>query len=53
MKWINPFLIGRLKKYRSISAASVATAMLNQSLKNNAGVFTYPSDQIKQLAWAL
>ncbi len=53
MKWINPFLIGKLKKHRSISAASVATATLNQSLKNNAGVFTYPSDQIKQLAWAL
>ncbi|MGI4751092.1 MAG: hypothetical protein ACRYFB_10675 [Janthinobacterium lividum] len=50
MKWANPFLIGRLKKYRSIPAAVVATAILNQSLKNNAGVFTYPSDQIKQLA---
>ncbi|RYE33510.1 MAG: oxidoreductase [Sphingobacteriaceae bacterium] len=47
---INPFLIGRLKKYRSIPAVVVAKAMLNQSLKNNAGIFTYPSDQIKKLA---
>lgn len=49
-KLINPFLIGKLKKYRSIAAVDVALAMLNQSLKNQTGVFTYPSDQIKQLA---
>ena len=49
-KLIDPFLIGRLRKYRSISAAVVAKAMLNQSLKNNAGIYTYPSDQIKKLA---
>lgn len=49
-KLINPFLIGRLKKYRSISAQIVAKAMLNQFLKNNTGTFTFPSDQIKKLA---
>ncbi|RYY06787.1 MAG: NAD-dependent epimerase/dehydratase family protein [Sphingobacteriaceae bacterium] len=49
-KLINPFLIGRLKKYRSISAEVVAKAMLNEFLKNKTGVFTYPSDQIKKLA---
>ncbi|RYE30674.1 MAG: nucleoside-diphosphate sugar epimerase [Sphingobacteriaceae bacterium] len=47
---INLFLIGKLKKYRSISAADVAKAMLNQSLKESSGIFIYPSDQIKQLA---
>lgn len=49
-KLINPFLIGRLRKYRSISANVVAKAMLNQALKNNDGIFIYPSDQIKKLA---
>jgi len=49
-KWIDPLLIGKLKKYRSIKADTVAKAMLNQSLKNNSGIFTYPSDQIKKLA---
>lgn len=50
MKWINPFLIGKLKNYRSIPAAVVAKAMVNQSLKNNSGNYTYLSDQIKNLA---
>jgi uncharacterized protein YbjT (DUF2867 family) len=49
-KWINPLLIGRLKKYRSIAADTVAQAMVKQALKNDSGIFTYPSDQIKKLA---
>ncbi len=49
-KCIDPLLIGNLKKYKSINAETVAKAMVNQSLKNNSGVFTYPSDQIKKLA---
>lgn len=49
-KWIDPLLIGNLKKYKSINAETVAKAMVNQSLKNNSGIFTYPSDQIKKLA---
>ncbi len=49
-KWVDPLLLGRFKKYRSIPAETVAKAMLNQSLKNNSGIFTYPSDQIKKLA---
>jgi hypothetical protein len=49
MKVINPLLIGDLKKYRSIPAATVAMAMYKQSLKNEEGVFIYPSDKIKQL----
>ncbi len=47
---INVFLVGRLKKYRSIPAEVVAKAMINQFLNNNTGTFTYPSDQIKKLA---
>jgi uncharacterized protein YbjT (DUF2867 family) len=49
MKVINPLLIGNLKKYRSIPAATVAMAMYKQSLKNKEGSFIYPSDKIKQL----
>jgi uncharacterized protein YbjT (DUF2867 family) len=50
MKIINPLLLGGLKKYRSIPAATVAIAMYKQSLKNKTGVFTYTSDKIKQLS---
>jgi len=46
-KLIDPLLLGRFKKYRSIPAETVAKAMVNQPLKNNSGIFTYPSDQIK------
>ncbi|MGI4022676.1 MAG: NAD(P)H-binding protein [Janthinobacterium lividum] len=49
-KLIDPILIGSLKKYSSIAAYIVALEMVNQSLKNNSGIFTYPSDQIKKLA---
>ena len=50
MKVVNPLLVGSLKKYRSIAAATVAKAMYNQSLKNTPGVHIYPSDKIKELA---
>jgi uncharacterized protein YbjT (DUF2867 family) len=50
MKIIDPLLIGGLKKYRSIPAATVAKAMYNESLINQAGIFIHPSDKIKQLA---
>ena len=49
-KLIDPFLRGPLKKYRSIKAETVAQAMLNQSLKNLKGTFTYPSILIQELA---
>lgn len=49
-KVIDPLLIGRLKKYRSIPAETVAMAMYKQSTKNEVGVFVYPSDIIKQLS---
>lgn len=48
MVLLNIFLIGSLKKYRSINAKTVAAAMFRRSLKRNQeGVFIYPSDQIK------
>ncbi len=50
MAFIDPFLIGGLRKYRSISATTVAMAMFKLSIKNEEGVFIYPSDQIKQLS---
>jgi uncharacterized protein YbjT (DUF2867 family) len=50
MKIIDPILVGRLKKYRSIPAQTVALAMFNESVKNEEGVFIHPSDKIKLLA---
>jgi|SRR6185437_9935431 len=50
MKILDPLLIGGLKKYRSISAGTVAMAMYKQSLLNKDGIFIYPSDKIKELA---
>ena len=50
MKIIDPLLIGGWKKYRSISAETVAMAMYKQSLQNEEGVFIHPSDKIKLLA---
>lgn len=49
-KFIDPLLIGRLKKYRSIESITIAKAMYNQSLKNEKGIFTISSDKIKELA---
>ena len=49
MQVINPFLIGKLKKYRSIPATIVALAMFKESTKNKDGVFIHPSDEIKLL----
>jgi uncharacterized protein YbjT (DUF2867 family) len=50
MPFIDLFLIGGLKKYRSIPAETVARAMFNQSIKNEEGIFVHPSDKIKLLA---
>ena len=49
MKIIDPLLFGSLKKYKSISAYTVAFAMFKTSLKNKQGTFTYPSDKIKEI----
>ncbi|WP_114939603.1 oxidoreductase [Mucilaginibacter endophyticus] len=50
MKVVNPLLFVSWKKYRSIAASTVATAMYQQSIKNATGVFIYESDKIKQLS---
>ncbi len=49
-KVIDPLLMGSLRKYRSISAKTVASAMYKQSLINQEGIFIHPSDEIKELA---
>ncbi|MDB5087857.1 MAG: NADH(P)-binding [Mucilaginibacter sp.] len=50
MKVIDPILIGKLKKYRSIAAKTIASAMYKQSLKNKTRVHIYSSDKIKELS---
>jgi uncharacterized protein YbjT (DUF2867 family) len=50
MHLINPLLIGKWKKYRSIKAESVAKVMLAQSLNDQKGIFIHPSDQIQALS---
>lgn len=52
-KMIDPLLIGKARKYRSIDVADVAKAMLNQSLKNFAGVHYYESNDIQSIADSL
>lgn len=49
MRFLNPLLIGGLKKYRSIRIETVASAMLKESLTDKKGVFIYSSDQIEAL----
>ena len=48
--FLDLLLTGPLKKYKSIEAHTIASAMLNQSLKPAVGTFVYPSDKIKELA---
>ncbi|KEQ29504.1 hypothetical protein N180_03855 [Pedobacter antarcticus 4BY] len=48
MRVVNPLLVGGLKKYRSIKAECVATAMLRYSLEQKKGIFTHKSDQIQK-----
>ena len=50
MGFINLFLWGGLRKYRSIPAATVAVAMYKQSLTRREGVFIHLSDEIKEIA---
>ncbi|MFD1258980.1 NAD(P)H-binding protein [Mucilaginibacter terrae] len=50
MAIVNPILMGALKRYQSIPAATVAKAMYKQSLNKEKGVFIHPSDHIKKLA---
>lgn len=49
MKLIDPILVGSFKKYQTISAVTVAEAMINESIKNKKGIFVHKSDQIREL----
>ncbi len=49
-KVINPLLRGRLRKYRSINARDIATAMLRQFKSATPGIHYYESDEIQRLA---
>lgn len=49
MRWINPLLVGALKKYRSIKTETVASAMRNQANKDLKGIYIYASDEIEKL----
>jgi uncharacterized protein YbjT (DUF2867 family) len=46
-KIIDPLLVGRLKKYRSIKASTVANAMFKKSLETDTGTFIHTSDKIQ------
>ena len=50
MSVLDPLLVGKLSKYKSITSESVAKAMIKQTLANNKGVFIHPSNIIKELA---
>jgi uncharacterized protein YbjT (DUF2867 family) len=49
MKIVQPLLIGKLKKYRGIHAATVAKAMIVAAFREN-GIFVYESDRLEALA---
>lgn len=50
MRFLNPLMVGGLRKYRSIKVENVALAMLKNSLTAKKGVFIYPSDEIEKIA---
>ena len=50
MQFINPLLLGSLRKYRSIRVSTIAKAIVNQTFKNIEGINIYPSNIIEQLA---
>ncbi len=49
-KVLNPLMLGGLRKYRSIEVRNLAAAMILQSLKDNEGVYYYPSDEIQKIS---
>ena len=44
---INPFLFGRLKKYRSISGEKVAEKIINELKKNKVGKYYFESNELE------
>lgn len=49
-KLINPLLVGKLKKYRSVEGQTIAQALVKTSGINHPGVHIYNTEQIKQLS---
>jgi len=50
LNFINPFFLGTLRKYKSISAESIARAMVAIANKPELDVERIPSDEIKNIA---
>ena len=51
LKVLNPFLVGGLKKFRSIEASQVATAMIAIALtEDKTAVRVYQSDELASLS---
>lgn len=48
--YLNPILIGPLRKYRAIKATDIAKAMAIAILNFREGIYTYKSDQIQHIA---
>lgn len=48
MRFINPILIGGLKKYKAVTALAIAKALLHVALQNEAGNKIILSDEIKK-----
>ena len=47
---MKPFLIGGLKKYRSIKVTTIAKTMLKLAKEQKQGEYIYTSDLIQQIA---
>jgi uncharacterized protein YbjT (DUF2867 family) len=47
---LNPVMIGRMRRYRSVRARCVADAMVAAATKGRSGTFTYHYDEIVDLA---
>jgi len=50
MQAVNPLLIGRFQKYRSIKVEAIARAMIKLSLEDRKGIFIHESDEILRLS---
>lgn len=53
LKIINPLLLGKFKKYRSIEARIVANAMVSISLESRQGIAIFPSGDIMKYGQSL
>lgn len=50
MQVVNPILIGKWRKYRSINVENVARAMVRASLEDYPGVYIHESDEIQKMS---